>query len=470
MRQHLTQVILPQLLSGARNGLALAPIAAQEPLQALSLAGQALRFEPPVQPGRFQVEDRIDDPRAIIPEAARRPLMRLLATRSLALQPAEVRIVQVLAERRLRLHPFDMPKLEKFVQVHAEMLGGQALAFCERDVAPHKKQTYFAPDALTDETWMRATPAIRRRYVDARRAADPAVGRALVEAVWGGENADGRLRLLSCLRAGLSVEDRPFLTGLAGDKSQQVRDLAQKYLSRLPGFDGPNPALSALLDRIRRGTTGLIFRKPTLALERSATVQETDAPGWVWLSVGDVGLDELAQALSLTPVTMAEAAHGDPLMAFGCLVMASAEKRFDLLEMIIAGQGNTMWDMFNSTQFERLIAYSPAERHRWADTLVRPELWGADDSLWPLVRLVKLLDGPASDRLFQSILRSVPFQLTRSNPDRMQDQHAMSLALLCPSDRRDLLRRHVSEFEPARTANALLLLDIMDILETAAHV
>ena len=82
MSQHLFKnEALPSLLAGvARQPLPLRlgtdPKAA---LHALSLTGQALRFERPGIPAQFAVEPVIEDDRSILPNSLRRPILRLLA-------------------------------------------------------------------------------------------------------------------------------------------------------------------------------------------------------------------------------------------------------------------------------------------------------------------------------------------------------------------------------------------------------
>src|SRR5260370_37899013 len=82
--------VLPSLLAGTSRhplGLhgAVGEATRQEEgnvvLRALSLTGQALRFEKPRNPQQFSVEPEIRDDRRILPDRARRPLIRLLTGR-----------------------------------------------------------------------------------------------------------------------------------------------------------------------------------------------------------------------------------------------------------------------------------------------------------------------------------------------------------------------------------------------------
>lgn len=459
--------ILPGLLSGARAGAGGTTINVSDPLQALSLTGQALRFDRPPQPAAFQAEEKVIDERPIVSHDIRILLLRLVyGKNSTSLLAAAV--ARALSAANLRLYPFHMSMLDMFVQAHAEILGPEALAFSQRETPFEQKQSYFAPDKLSDETWMLATPAIKARYIMERRVVDPVAARVLVEAVWGAENADSRLRLLGTFREHLSDADAPFLSGLAKDRAPRVRELAQKLLARLPGFEGDNPALRAVLERIKVGKSGLVFKKPALSLELPTTVQKPAAAAWVRENFTNVGMVELARALSIYPHDMIEAAHNDAFMTFACFIMVTEEKRFDMAETILARHMGDVWDGIIASGLHELPAYTRAERLRWVDIAVQPRMWTADTSLWSLSRLVELLEGPASDTLFQRILGSKPWVASLKDPTRLSPEIIDGLAMLCPPAMRALLRAQLTDIDAAKTSSAILFLELMDILE-ATH-
>jgi hypothetical protein len=460
----LKATILPGLLSGARNGLPLEKIGAGDALQALSLTAQALRFDRPAPPRQFDVEEKVVDDRPIVALDLRKLLLRLLTPKNrTSLQAA--RVAHALSAANLRLYPLHLPLLDEFVRAHAEILGPEALAYAQREAPAEQKQNYFAPDQLTDETWMLATPAVRARYIMDRRVSDPAIARALVEAVWTTENADNRLRLLGAIREHLSEADQPFLAGLAKDRAPRVRELAQRLLARLPGFEGDNPALRNVLERIKAGKTGLVFKKPMLTLELPATVHKSMAAAWIRENFAGVGLDELARALSMTVGDMIEAAHKDAPMIFACFIMATEEKRFDAIDTIVR-HITDIWDSVAASGLDELPAYTQSERIRWADIVVQPKAWTADTSFWNLTRLAQLLDGPVSDELMKQILNSKPWTNLLKDFSRLNADMIDTLSVLCPPAMRPTLRSHLAVIEPAKTGNAILFLDVMDKLET----
>jgi len=464
--QSLKATILPKLLSGTRDGLPLDGIGASDPLQALALTGQALRFERPAPPVQFNVEEAVADQATILPDAARKLLLRLLSGKNQASGQLSGAIARAFAEQKLRPHPFDLPRLESFVKAFAESLGAEALAFSERETPVAQKKNYFAPDCLNDENWMLATPAVKAGYIAGRRTADPAAARALVEAAWGTENADSRVRLLGTFRAQLSEGDGPFLKGLDKDRAPRVRELAQRLLIRLPGFEGDNPGLRAALERIKVSKAGLIFKKTALALELPATVRDYTKMGWLNETFGPVGLETLADALSLTVDAMVAAAEkqSDLLVAF--LFMATQDKRLDVVKTITDRHLRDAWEAFSQVDAETLADYSEQERQIWSEYIFHPDRWEADTSPWTVQRLARWLDGPATEALFRNILQSKPWGTLRKDDARYDASILDSAAVICPPSMRSTLRAELASLDPAKSGNAILFLDLMDSLET----
>ncbi|OHV19084.1 hypothetical protein EOS93_18765 [Rhizobium sp. RMa-01] len=463
----LKNVILPKLLSGVRDGLPLDAIGATDCLQALALTGQALRFDRPRHPERFQVEESAVDHGAILPDVARKLVLRLLSGKNPASAPLAAAIVRKLAERKLRLHPFDLPKLEPFVKAHAENLGAEALAFSQRETPAAQKQNYFAPERLSDDNWMLATPAVKAGYIKGRRASDPDAARAMVEAVWTSENADSRLRLLEAFREALSENDAHFLKGLEKDRAPRVRELAQRLLVRLPGFNGDDPSLRAALERIKVSKAGLIFKRTALTLELPATVRDFTKMAWLNETFGPVGLDTLAGALSLPVDDMVAAAEkqSDLLAAF--LFMATRDKRLDVVRTITERHLRDVWEAFSQFDAQMLADYSPDMRQLWVEHIFRPDRWAADTSAWAIRQTAQWLDGEATENLFSAILQSKPWHSLRRDNGRYEADILDSMAVMSPSSMRSTLRAELAALEPAKSGNAFLFLDLMDSLETA---
>jgi len=335
--------VLPALLSGtARTPLrpeAMTGIGGA--LAALSLAGQALRLERPQPPPSFAVEAKVTkvrDDRPIVPESLRRPLVRLLFVKRADSDAARA-VAWAMDRLKLRLHPFDLPKLDRFVTTHAELLGATAQHWAASsraaEDAPAPAQSYFDADDLDDANWASAPLVRRTLYLKEKRRKDAAAARTLLEAAWPQQNPDARLRLLKTLQTGLSKDDQPFLESLQKDRAPRIKALALKLLARLPGQSGSHPALAACLERIQRSTTGLLRKKTVLKLQPPANVKEGAVRAWMSEAFIDVSCDELARALDLSETAMIEAAEKDDNLLLAFALMATLDRRLDLLEAIV---------------------------------------------------------------------------------------------------------------------------------------
>src|SRR5262249_37291763 len=86
-------------------------------LKALALLGQHNRFRRPAGASPTSVQPLFPDERAIVPEAARPLLLSLLSGKGGDLTDAiPLAIADAMERRRLRLHPFDLARLEDFVK------------------------------------------------------------------------------------------------------------------------------------------------------------------------------------------------------------------------------------------------------------------------------------------------------------------------------------------------------------------
>src|SRR5262249_45124362 len=162
--------------------------------------------------------------------------------------------------RRLRPHPFDVPRLGAFVKAHGDLLGPYASAWAARG-QESQPADYFEADTIDETNWMSARPPARAAFIAALRTREPDRARALVEAGFATEPAPVRARLLGALACGLSAADVPFLESLAKDRAPSVRDEAQRLLKFVPGTAGAQARLRDLVARTKASTTGLLRRR-----------------------------------------------------------------------------------------------------------------------------------------------------------------------------------------------------------------
>ena len=207
-------------------------------------------------------------------------------------------------------------------------------------------------------------------YLEQRRRTDAEAARALVESTWPQEEAESRFRLLQVFQTGLSMTDQPFLDTLEKDRAPRVRALAAKFLARL-GAGSRNPALIACLERIKQSHSGSLRKRTTLQLEIPANVKDQAASRWILQTFTDVSFGELAGAFKVTERELIAAAAKDEPLLLALALIATSERRFDLLELVIANLPNA-WERMIESGFDTLGTMTESERQRWEEIIVHP--------------------------------------------------------------------------------------------------
>jgi hypothetical protein len=468
--------VLPALLRGISrqpidfSRLVGGAISSDDPkagLKALALAGQALRFERPAPPSDYAVVVAPGKSRANPPEALRPKLVRLFGDGKSAVRPQDdLALAMALAfeRRRLQIHPFDFPRMDGFLRAHAERLGPKARAWVYRDRPEEEKRGYLDFEALDDENWREATPAVRQRYIEGRRRQDPAGARALVEAAWSGEDADRRLEMLQALRRGLSSADIPFLRRLAKDRAPRVRELAEQYLSRLSDSAEQSPALKAILERIVRGRAGILRRRLTLKLELPATEAGKDWRSFASRCIKEVELDELAHALGLRPAEMIAAAAEDPCLSAAIAIMAFRQDNASLARQAYeATSEHSQW--IDWQIFHAIDPTAPEARRDLAEFFVRETLVAGRLAQRILARAHRLIDGPASESLIGEILEAPVWAEWAAAPEGQHHANFALVAALCPQATRPRLREALVRIDFGSLARVHEFLDILDTIE-----
>lgn len=466
--------LLPALLAGtARQPIAsIDSLPESDPnadLKALSLTGQALRFEPPTSPSHFVTETKVQDARMLMPAMLRKPFLRLL-TASRPGPDVLMAIAWCFDRLKMRPHPFDLPRMEAFSRSYSEFLGTAVRHWLEQqEKEPSQEKGYFEADDLSDETWTEGSLAQRVRYLYLRRQHEPAIARALLESTWATESADSRVRLLDVLQVGLSLADKPFLEGLEKDRAPRVRNLAQRLLSRLPGHSGQHAALQACLERIKRTDSGLLRKRPQLALEIPATVKEQQVPSWITETFADVSWQELAQALDLSEREMIRASSKDKHMQLVLALLATQDARLDLLEELVGELLPDAWEWLALCPIESLGRMTPTEGLRWAEILTQPYVAKppATPSLWSWLH--RLLHGYGPENLFSTIVRSPKWLEQLQEEEKLTKECMEVLASLCPPSQRQFLRIVLEPFDFTLTTTALSLMELLDGMEKTRH-
>lgn len=267
-----SQVLSAQALGRVKQamllGLARQPLGIPEPLQplaaaapdrdavltVLALAGQQQRFQRPRHDGVEPISEAArrmhEDPRPILPEAARRALLRLANGVEKSLADA----VLAAAARRVatggfRLHPFDLPRLIAHIKGDARCLGLAERAYLALTASSEAAATPTVLDnEITRENWTGFQKIHRIAFLRNERRKHPVAARALLQDVFKSEAANVRGDLLGALDVGLGADDLPFLESLANDRADSVRVVAARLVAAVPG----TPAFTARLSEAAR--------------------------------------------------------------------------------------------------------------------------------------------------------------------------------------------------------------------------
>ena len=430
-------------------------------LELLSLIGQALRFERPSSPDSFIIEPEINDDRKIIADGLRRPLIRLLTAKNATEHPARA-LARAFDQLRLRPHPFALPLIDSFVRSHSEKLGPTAQHWADRQKADAGTQSYFDPELLDETNWTQAPLSRRAAYLEQRRRDDADDARALVESTWAQEEAEARFRLLQAFQTNLSMADQPFLSTLEKDRAPRVRALAARSLARL-GTGTENPALAACMERIKQKQSGLLRKRTTLQLELPANVKDQAASRWILQTFTDVPLNEVARACKITEKELIEAAEKDEPLLLALALMATNERRLDLLELVVGDLPNA-WEKMVESGLDTLGTMRQSERQRWQEIIVHPyrKDLPATWFLWDWLHRVTDTEAPSA---VMSIVLHTKLLMNVAEQERGNAYWLELMAAICPSAQRQDLRAQLAGFDQANAVIPLGLLDILDGME-----
>jgi len=243
--------------------------------------------------------------------------------------------------------------------------------------------------------------------------------------------------------------------------------LAQRLLARVPGNTTDHPALRACMERIHRSETGLLRKRGVLTLELPATVKEHTVRNWIRETFAEVAFEELGRGLGVSEFEIIEAAGNDQNLLLGLAVMATQDRRLDLLEEIVRKHLTDAWEQMSLTGPIDLLDWTPEERIQWAEILVRP--YGAKPPLlyaaWSWFH--RALKGPAPEGLMAGVVRSPSWLNELQQKGKPGPEWMEILTACCPRSQRDRLRAQLAVVDSSLTVTALPLMDILDTMEKA---
>lgn len=297
------------------------------------------------------------------------------------------------------------------------------------------------------------------------RKRDAEGARLLLEKTWNGEDADSRAQLIAALQTGLSTRDMDFLEKIRKDRAPRVRALVQRFLAALSGSDAGNPALASCMERIERSKSGLLKKRQTLKLELPATVKEHEAARWIEEQFADVTLAELARACELDDSEgLVEAAKKDDNLLFALALMATREKRFELLETI-ADEIPDAWGKMGDSNWEDISLDDSVERALWARAIIKPTKWLPAQPFPAWSWLHRQIEGPLPASIMRGVLASKAWTAQLEEEKRPGAELVQVFCALCPAELRDHLRSQLEPLNADRNDKGLLLLEILDSLE-----
>jgi hypothetical protein len=453
---------------------AFAELPDNEPLAALALLGQRRRFRRPPAKALAPAAPLFSDSRPTVPEAARRPLVTLFTGKDGDPDDAIAEAVaDAIAAAGLKLHPFDLPILDRFVAAEAERLGGSAVAWTERkapEATEGRGHSLFV-ETVDETNWTAARPAQKARFIREIRARDPDRARALVESVFAGELAPSRLGLVNALRERLSAADSPFLENIAKDRAATVREAAAALLARVPNSAKSAARLHDSLSRIERSKTGLLRQRVTLRLTFPATaVNAKQREIWARDTFAGLDLEDLAGGLGLGVGDMVDAASGDSILMTVLAMLASTGRCYDILRRLVDLGALDAWE-----QIVAMEEFAPADPPAWVEAALRPAAWTALTSA-PLsfALLYKRIRMPLPASTAEAILKSAAWQryaasFGENNMVRGAEAVQSGLATLTPASTRPRLRQALASLPPSSTARATTAMTLLDLIESTSN-
>ena len=374
-------------------------------LTVLAFAGQQQRFQRlTLQQAAQELPDAARhlhaDARPIMPEPARRALLRLAN----GVEKSSADAVLSAAARRVvgagfRLHPFDLPRLIGHIKADARCLGLAERAYLS--LAEHST-TADAPGLLqaeiTPANWTTFPKGHRAAFLREQRRRQPAEARKLLEDVFKSEPAAVRGDLLAALEVGLSSDDLTWLESLGADRAESVRTIAAGLIASVPGTPAFTTRLAEAARCFARSSVGGILSRIGLAGSAAVFKPPSAATGADRFAV----LTKLFDGLSVAEVATAAGLTRNDVIA----ALPSDEEAVHAAfanRAVRDGDNATMMDLASARLASVEARFWPVHTMAWlADNLTEPvsvefaKTWLNSASLQSAQQRFEQADTPAS--------------------------------------------------------------------------
>jgi hypothetical protein len=275
------------------------------------------------------------------------------------------------------------------------------------------------------------------------RLRDPAAARELIASTWQQESAKARAAFLGKFAVNISSEDEPFLNEALQDRSGDVRRVARRVLSRLPGSEFCL-RITKLMAEV------LTFKKPLLGRARIEVSIPDDPLNWLQhhgIEIDNPPKDNLAKSLGpkgwtlkelvgLTPVrhwndvwhkSSAEivnaAFESEWATAFseGFVLALNRDRDADWIEALISHRLDAAKATVTYASPVELAAYLPTPRlEALLMTLMPAASKGLNDT-YPALQFLLVHRSPWSDQLSRVVVNSIKQRIPRIRKDETVD-------------------------------------------------
>jgi len=442
-------------------------------LALVAALGLRSRFDHPVPPPHLRRAGLEHEAERLMSREARAALRRVYGAKKRSVPRAvTLRIIDVLAERGLSLHPFDFPLLTDLLATNDAALDRNARMW--RALTSGNTDNAAPPDAIDDTNWTDLKPAERAAYLRQRRRAAPAAARELLAATFSGETAAVRAQLLEAMAVSLSGDDVEFLSGLATDRADSVRTLARRLTSRIAGTSEFDERMSTAHERLELKSVGIIGRKKVLMPKLPKDLAEAKVYAWLSDSFAGVSTTLLAERLKLKRDVFVEALVDERLRAL-FLANALSLDEHDTALAIAAALEPLEARRVAAGARDALAALEPTHRRAfWNAFAPALEAGGAlEERCVFAAELYEILRVPPPSALLDPAATGKPFKrwLEALTNDANRDQPEVAEIAIVLADRahRAAWRERLNDVPPATASTALALADLFDALDLQSN-
>jgi len=454
-------ISVPAWLSTAKSDGSVLPL--------IAALGFRSRFDRPAAPGQFETVSVRHAPERLLGPEARQLLCRLFGSRKKNdLPETALRVLDLLSELDLHIHPFDYPELATLMNIDVAMLDANARRWL---LDQQGDEPVLSLDDLDDDNWTSFTPAVRERFLLERRVSTPAEARELCAAALGNDAASVRGKLLATLSVGLSEDDVEYLESFAKDRAASVKKIANGLLARIEGTAAHTERLETAHEYLERKSGGVIGRKKMLMPKVPKGTAKAKRDDWIGETFADVNPAILADKLGMKPKAFADAL-GNQTLRHAMFHNAVNAREFEFATLIAA-------------EFDHRDAWSLAGAGRF-DSLHRDDRSRLWECFAKAVGTTSLMDAcRLVDALYETLRVAPPAEfieaLQSGKPWKqwsravakgadLDDQSApQTIMTFAHSSHRNEWRERFSDMPPGLTTNAFAIADLLDSIEAQAN-